>query len=47
MYLVGVASDVVARLADAAVLDPDGKDLRLGSFWAERPVILAMIRHFG
>ena len=39
--------DRVARLAEATVLDPHGNELRLGSFWDERPVILAMIRHFG
>jgi len=38
---------VVARLAGATVLGLDGEVVRLGSFWYERPVILAMIRHFG
>jgi hypothetical protein len=40
-------NDVVRRLADVQVLLPDGSAARLGDAWAERPVVLAMIRHFG
>lgn len=29
------------------VLRPDGSPVRLGTVWAERPVVLALIRHFG
>ena len=42
-----MADLVVEQLAKARVFDPDGNEVRLGSFWDERPVILAMIRHFG
>jgi hypothetical protein len=42
-----VSDATVERLADAIVYDPDGNEVRLGSFWDERAVILAMIRHFG
>lgn len=32
---------------DLSVLRPDGEAVRLGSVWAERPVVLALMRHFG
>ncbi len=34
-------------LADAEVIGLDGSKVRLGSLWAERPVVLAFLRHFG
>jgi peroxiredoxin len=37
----------VERLAEVRVLDGDGRQVRLGDCWDERPVVLAMIRHFG
>jgi len=38
---------VPPALADAEVTAEDGSTLRLGSLWAERPVVLAFVRHFG
>jgi hypothetical protein len=38
---------IVERLSDVQVLTPTGESVRLGDFWSERPVLLAMIRHFG
>jgi hypothetical protein len=35
------------ELADLTVLDLRGAPVRLGSTWAERPTVLAWIRHFG
>ena len=32
---------------DLTVRRPDGEAVRLGSVWAERPVVLALMRHFG
>ena len=32
---------------DLLVLRPDGEAVRLASMWAERPVVLALMRHFG
>ena len=32
---------------DLSVLRPDGTPVRLGSLWGERPVVLALMRHFG
>ncbi|MFA7296635.1 MAG: peroxiredoxin-like family protein [Dehalococcoidia bacterium] len=34
-------------LLDATVLDVDGAPVRLASTWAERPVVLVLLRHFG
>ncbi len=41
------AEPVPAALADARVLDERGAAVRLGDLWAERPVVLAFVRHFG
>jgi peroxiredoxin len=35
------------RLAETTVLDPDGKSLRLGDLWADRPAVVVWLRHFG
>lgn len=34
-------------VGDLPVLRPDGSRVRLGAVWAERPVVLALMRHFG
>lgn len=36
-----------ASLESVTVLDLDGRPVRLASLWADRPVVLAFIRHFG
>ena len=36
-----------SALAQLPVLDARGEPTRLGTVWAERPVVLALIRHFG
>ena len=41
-----MADATVAKLEDIGVLAPDGSPVRLGEQWREKPVILAMIRHF-
>ena len=38
---------IVERLQDVAALDLDGREVRLGSLWRERPVVLVFLRHFG
>ena len=38
---------IVSQLAEVSLLDPNGAPIRLGTLWAEHPIILAMIRHFG
>ena len=35
------------QLADLELPDSTGVPRRLGDFWAERPVILVFLRHFG
>lgn len=35
------------RLAQLAVRTTSGEPRRLGELWAERPVVLAFVRHFG
>ena len=37
----------INRLEDVALRDADGKSHRLGDLWADRPVILVFLRHFG
>jgi hypothetical protein len=36
-----------ARLADVQLTDSTGATRRLGDFWAERPVVVVFLRHFG
>jgi hypothetical protein len=33
--------------AQAVIRDLDGNELPLGTLWAEKPVVLAFVRHFG
>ena len=42
-----VAMSVADRLTGIEVLDAEGSPVRLGALWAERPVLLLFIRHFG
>ncbi len=35
------------RLENISVLDPEGREVRLGDLWREQTVVLAFIRHFG
>jgi peroxiredoxin len=39
--------NIEQRAGDLPVLRPDGSSVRLGAVWAERPVVLALMRHFG
>ena len=39
--------NVAQRLSDIDVLDLQGQPVRMGSLWADRPVVLVFIRHFG
>jgi hypothetical protein len=34
-------------LADLVLPDQDGDDVRLGDLWAQRPVALVWLRHYG
>jgi hypothetical protein len=37
----------VAALSALVLPDPSGAPHRLGDYWAERPVALVFLRHFG
>jgi hypothetical protein len=37
----------IGELAALTVSDLKGQPVRVGSLWAERPVVLAWVRHFG
>ncbi len=41
------ALSVSSALADLELRDPAGGTTRLGTLWAERPVVLVFLRHFG
>ena len=36
-----------SRLADISLPDADGKQLRLGSLWADQPAVIVFLRHYG
>ncbi len=40
-----MASNVA--LSNASVLGPDGASTPVGSLWADGPVVLVFLRHFG
>ncbi|HEX7078496.1 MAG TPA: hypothetical protein VF363_08740 [Candidatus Eisenbacteria bacterium] len=42
-----MARSVAESLAPLVLADPEGRDVRLGSLWAARPVALAFLRHYG
>jgi hypothetical protein len=37
----------VTALADLTLLDEAGKDVAVSELWAERPVALIFLRHYG
>ena len=39
--------NVAAELAAAEVKDLEGKPVRLGTLWAEKPAVVVWVRHFG
>jgi|GEM_PF-2903623 peroxiredoxin len=39
--------EVGDRAPDHAVLDAGGREVMLSSFWRERPVVAAFLRHYG
>lgn len=43
----GGSMRLATRLAPIDLLDVEGAPVRLGSLWAERPVVLVFVRHFG
>ena len=43
----GNIGNIEGTAGDLTVLRPDGTAVRLGSVWADRPAVLALVRHFG
>ena len=39
--------ELAAALQDLQLPDQDGTPVRLGDLWAERPVALVWLRHYG
>ncbi|MFN7132699.1 MAG: hypothetical protein ACK4N5_11505 [Myxococcales bacterium] len=37
----------LSELADLRLPDSHGREVRLGELWAERPVVLVWLRHYG
>ena len=35
------------ELAEIIVQDTEGRDIRVGDLWRERPVVLVFVRHYG
>jgi len=46
-YSRPVAASRADALADLVLLDHEGRDVRLGDLWSERPVALVWLRHYG
>lgn len=44
---MSTAAAMLPRIADVELESVDGRIVRLGSLWNDRPVVLAFIRHFG
>lgn len=37
----------IEALSSLELADPDGEIVRLGDLWADRPVVIVFLRHFG
>lgn len=42
-----MSDPTIERLGRVTVITPQGTEHEMASLWAERPIVLAMIRHFG
>lgn len=42
-----MAQTLAAVLAPIALPDPEGRQVRLGSLWEEKPAVVAFLRHYG
>lgn len=42
-----MSGSLSAALSPIVLPDPDGREVRLGSLWEERPVVLVFLRHYG
>jgi hypothetical protein len=42
-----MAESLSAALAPIVLPDADGREVRLGSLWEERPAVVVFLRHYG
>ncbi|HSL82461.1 MAG TPA: hypothetical protein VLF66_06760 [Thermoanaerobaculia bacterium] len=42
-----MSGSLAAALAPIVLPDADGREMRLGSLWEERPAVLVFLRHYG
>jgi hypothetical protein len=42
-----VSDSLATRLAPMTALDERGAQVKLGSFWMDRPAVVGFVRHFG
>jgi hypothetical protein len=42
-----MSDSFATRLAPTTALDERGAQVRLGSFWMDRPAVVGFVRHFG
>jgi hypothetical protein len=42
-----MSTSLSAALAPIVLPDPDGREVRLGSLWQERPAVVVFLRHYG
>lgn len=40
-------NEAAGELGDVELLDREGRAVVVRALWAERPIVLALIRHFG
>ena len=45
--MFGVRETLSKRLADLALPDADGKEIRLGSLWQSKAAVIVFLRHYG
>lgn len=43
----GMTQTLSAALSDIALPDTGGREIRLGSLWAEQPAVVVFLRHYG
>jgi hypothetical protein len=42
-----VAPERADELENVVLQDSDGRDVRVGSLWADRPAVVVFLRHYG
>ena len=42
-----MAESLSSKLAEISLPDVDGKQVRLGTLWADAPAVVVFLRHYG